>query len=80
MMGQFCNVFVKRPTVICAICSSLSGNTWWMSIYLDNRHNYKGHPDEYFAREIMELFRSEPAITPSRTSRKWRGAFNGLEP
>lgn len=25
-------------------------------IYLDNRQNYKGHPNENFAREIMELF------------------------
>lgn len=27
-----------------------------MLIYLDNRQNYKGHPNENFAREIMELF------------------------
>jgi uncharacterized protein (DUF1800 family) len=27
-----------------------------MLIYLDNRQNYKGHPNENFAREILELF------------------------
>jgi uncharacterized protein (DUF1800 family) len=27
-----------------------------MLIYLDNRQNYKGHPNENFAREVMELF------------------------
>ena len=27
-----------------------------MLIYLDNRQNVKGHPNENFAREIMELF------------------------
>ena len=41
-----------------------------MLLYLDNRLNVKGHANENYAREILELFSLALATTPRMTSRK----------
>ena len=55
MMGQFSMLREKANGNLRHLLI-IVGKDPAMLIYLDNRQNYKGHPNENFAREVMELF------------------------
>ena len=50
--GQFVRAISRNPAML---------------DYLNNTQNHKGHPNENYARELMELFTLGLAITPKTT-------------